>query len=117
MKTKKDFLENYASNSELAQKTLNQGGLSWLEIKEMGWDAYTVNTGSVPGMIYYADTVSFAKKNHFLILQALDRFEDETGGRLKNKPSLTDEAQYFNWLAWFAWENTMSEVLSYLEID
>jgi len=116
MKTKKDFLNN-CSNPELAKKTLNAGGLSWEQIKKMGWDAYTANTGAVPGMIYYTDTVKFAKKNHLLILQALDQFKDETGAKLDNKPNPTNKQLYFNWLAWFAWENTMSEVLNYLEID
>lgn len=116
MKTKKDFLENYASIPDLAKKVLTAGGLSWDEINEMGWDAYDAGTGSVPGMIYYSDTVKFAKTNHLLILQALDNFEQEYG-RLENKPSPLDEDYYFNWLAWFAWENTISEVLSYLEID
>jgi len=117
MKTKKDFLNNFSNNPELAEKVLKQGGLTWSEIKEMGWDAYTANTGSVPGMIYYSDTVPFSEKNHLLILKTLDEFERETGSPLENKPSPTDETQYFNWLAWFAWENTMSEVLNYLEID
>ena len=73
------------------------------------------SSGSIPGMIYYSDTVPFAKKNHLLILQALDNFENECG-KLENKPSPTDETQYFNWLAWFAWENTISEVLNYLDV-
>lgn len=113
MKTKSDFLNEYASHPELARKTLNAGGLSWLDIKDMMWDAYDASSGSVPGMIYYADTVKFAKQNHLLILQALDQFEDECGKL--NKPNPTSETRYFNWLAWFAWENTMSEVLNYLE--
>lgn len=117
MKTKADFLNNYSRNPELAKKTLKAGSLTWDEIKEMGWDAYAANTGAVPGMIYYTDTIKFAKKNHLLILRALDEFENETGAKLDSKPSTIDETQYFNWLAWFAWENTMSEVLSYLEID
>lgn len=111
MKTKKDFLENYSQNPKLAKKVLKAGGLSWSEIKEMGWDAYDPRSGSVPGMIYYADTVSFAKKNHLLILEALSNFESEL-----DKPSLANKNEYFNWLSWFAWENTMSEVLNYLEL-
>jgi hypothetical protein len=114
MKTKKDFLQNNCSNPELAKKVLKAGGLSWIEIKEMGWNAYAANTGAVPGMIYYSDTVNFAKKNLVLIMDSLNRFEKECG-RLENKPT-DDETAFYNWLAWFAWENTMSEVLSYLEI-
>jgi len=116
MKTKKDFLTNYATNPDLAKKVLNKGGLSWAEIKNMGWDAYDAGSGAVPGMIYYSDTVPFAKRNHLLILQALEQFEQECG-RLEGKPTPTNETQYFNWLAWFAWENTMGEVLNYLDIN
>lgn len=114
MKTQKEFLADYSTNPELAKKALKAGGLSWSEINEMRWDAYAANTGAVPGMIYYKDTVKFAKRNHLLILQALDEFEQDCG-RCENKPSTQDETTYFNWLAWFAWENTMSEVLNYLE--
>lgn len=112
MKTKKDFLNNYSSNPELAKKTLNQGGVSWSDLKEYPQDYYTANTGAVTGMIYYSDTVKFAKKNIFLILQALNQFESECGQL--DKPT-DDETTYYNWLAWFAWENTMGEVLNYLE--
>ena len=113
MKTKKDFIENYSSNPELARKALNAGKVDWADIIKYPNDYYAANTGSVTGMIYYSDTVKFAKKNHLLILQALDNFERECGKL--DKPSTEDETQYFNWLAWFAWENTMSEVISYLE--
>lgn len=113
--SQEDFIENYATYPELAEATLIQGGLDWDDIEEMGYDAYDAGIGSVPGMIYYSDTVPFAKDHHLEILQALQEFEEETG-TLPNKPSPTDETQYFNWLAWFAWENTMSEVLNYMEL-
>jgi hypothetical protein len=54
---------------------------------------------------------SLAKINH---LQILETFESECV-RLESKPNPKDEAQYFNWLSWFAWENMMSETLSYLK--
>ena len=114
MKTKSEFLSNYASNPNLAKKVLSQGGVEWNDIRQYPDDYYAANTGAVPGMVYYSDTVKFAKKHHLEILQQLDEFEDECG-RLENRPRATDETQYFNWLAWFAWENTMSEVINYLE--
>lgn len=113
MKTKKEFLTNYSSNPELAKKVLKAGGLTWEEIKEYPNDYYDASSGSVPGMIYYHDTVKFAKRNIISILNALNQFENEFG-LLENKPT-DDETQYYNWLAWFAWENTMIEVLHYLE--
>lgn len=125
MKTKKEFLSNYASNPKLAELTLKQGDVDWSDIVERPNDYYDASSGSVSGMIYYVDTVNFAKDNHLLILQALQEFEDEVG-QLTNKPKLSynsrtneweNETQYFNWLSWFAWEYTMGEVIDYLYID
>jgi hypothetical protein len=114
MKTKKEYLENYASNPELARKTLNAGGLTWKKINERKWEVYDPSTGVVPGMIYYADTVKFAKKNESEILEQLREFESECGQL--DMPRYSDcTKHYYNWLAWFAWENTMSEILNYLE--
>ena len=113
-KSKKQFLENYSSNPEFHAKVLRQGNIEWKLLKENPNDYYAANSGSVPGMIYYKDTVAFAKKHHLEILQILDEFECDCG-KLENKPSPTDETQYFNWLAWFAWESMMSEVISFLE--
>lgn len=113
-KTKKKFLENYASNLELSKLILEQGDVDWVDIVERPHDYYDPSSGSVPGLIYYEDTVKFGKDNHLLILQVLQDFEDEVG-QLKNKPKPTDETEYFNWLSWFAWEHTMSEVINYLE--
>jgi hypothetical protein len=114
MKTKKEFLENFANNPELAEKTLKAGQLTWREINEMKWDAYAANTGLVPGMIYYDDTVKFAKQNERLILEQLREIERECGQL--DVPRYSDvPTQYYNWLAWFAWENTMVEVLSFID--
>ena len=114
MRTKTDFLSNYSSNPDLAKATINAGGLTWKEIKDMMWDAYDASSGAVPGMIYYSDTVKFAKKYQAEIHEQLRTFEDECG-KLDCPRFSEDETQYYNWLAWFAWENTMSEILNYLE--
>lgn len=95
---------------ELAKKALKAGGLSWAEIKQMGWDCYAANTGAVPGMIYYRDTEPFGKRNVTLIAKAAK----EIGMSEQFAEKLADED--YNWLAWFAWEYTMSEVLNYLEV-
>jgi hypothetical protein len=113
--SKKQFLENYSSFPSFHKELLKQGDVQWALIKEYPQDYYTANSGSVPGMIYYKDTVAFAKKYHLSILQILDEFESGCG-KLKNKPSPQDETNYFNWLSWFAWENMMSEIISFLEI-
>ena len=113
--TKKKFLENYSSFPNFHRKLLKQGNVVWSILRENPQDYYTANSGSVSGMIYYKDTVAFAKKYHLSILQILDEFECDCG-KLENKPSPQDETNYFNWLTWFAWENMMSEIISFLEI-
>ena len=112
--SKKTFLENHSSFPNFHKKLLEQGDVEWALIKEYPQDYYAANSGSVPGMLYYTDTVAFAKKHHLSILQILEEFECDCG-KLENKPSATNEVQYFNWLSWFAWENMMSEVISFLE--
>lgn len=112
--SKKTFLENYSSSPEFHKKVLKQGGVEWSTLMKYPEDYYAANSGSVPGMIYYKDTITFSKRNHLTILQILDEFENECG-KLERKPSPTDEDLYFNWLSWFAWENMMSEVISFVE--
>jgi hypothetical protein len=111
---KKTFLKSYSSAPKFHKELLKQGKVEWSLLKENPEDYYAANSGSVPGMIYYADTVSFAKKHHLQILQILEDFESECG-KLDNKPGPLDEVQYYNWLSWFAWESMMSEILSFLD--
>ena len=114
--SKKTFLENYSSFSNFHKELLKQGDVEWSLLIQYPQDYYAANNGSVPGMIYYTDTVTFAKKHHLSILQILDEFECDCG-KLENKPSPTDETNYFNWLSWFAWESMMSEIISFLEME
>ena len=111
--SKKTFLENHSSFPTFHKKLLKQGDVEWSLLKKYPEDYYAADSGSVPGMIYYTDTVAFAKKHHLSILQILDEFECDSG-KLENKPSSIDEVQYFNWLSWFAWESMMGEILSFL---
>jgi hypothetical protein len=112
--SKKKFLENHSSFPNFHEKVLEQSGLEWKLLIEHPQDYYAADSGSVPGMIYYTDTVAFAKKHHLSILQILEEFESDCG-KLENKPSPQDETQYFNWLSWFAWESMMSEIISFAE--
>jgi hypothetical protein len=112
--SKKTFLENHSSFPNFHKKLLKQGDVEWSLLKKYPEDYYAADSGSVPGMIYYTDTVAFAKKYHLSILQILEEFEYDCG-TLENKPSPQDETQYFNWLSWFAWESMMSEIISFLE--
>lgn len=111
---KKEFLENHSSFPEFHKVLLKQSGLEWKQLIEQPQDYYTADSGSVPGFIFYNETVAFGKKHHPVILQILDEFES-CCGKLENKPSPTDETQYFNWLSWFAWESMMSEVIAFVE--
>ena len=111
---KKDFLENYSTFPNFHEKMLEQSGLEWKQLIEHPQDYYAADSGSVPGFIFYNDTVAFGNKYHLSILQILDEFES-CCGKLEKKPSPTDETQYFNWLSWFAWESMMSEVISFVE--
>ena len=110
----KKFLENFSSFPEFHKKVLKQGGVDWKQLIKNPQDYDAADSGSVPGFIYYKDTVAFAKKYHLSILQILDEFECDCE-KLENKPSPTDETQYFNWLSWFAWESMMREIISFLE--
>ena len=110
MKTKKDFLSNN-NNPELAKKVFNQLGTTWKELCENINDYRDAGNG-ISGFIYYSETISFTKRNIHLILKALNDFENECGNL---KKPIDDHDTYYNWLAWFALENTINDVMSYLE--
>ncbi|KGL62333.1 hypothetical protein [Polaribacter sp. Hel1_85] len=112
--SKKDFLKNHSSFPEFHKKVLKQSGLEWKQLIEHPQDYYAANSGSVPGFIFYNDTVAFAKKHHLVILQILDEFESECG-KLENKSSPQDKTSYYNWLAWFAYESMFSEIIAFVE--
>lgn len=113
MKTLKKFLAGYSSRPDLHGKVWKMGGVPFSEFKERPMDFYAANTGAVSGMIYYEDTVHFAKKNLVLIMDALNDFEKECG-LIPDKPT-DDPTQFYNWLTWFAWESMAGELMNYLE--
>ena len=112
---KQTFLTEYSQFPELAKVCLNQSGLTWSEIKQRPEDFCDASSGSVPGFIYYTDTTKFAKKHLLKILEALHTFEYECGQLNKPTISKDGETTYLNWLARFAWENTMSDVMNALQ--
>lgn len=111
--SKKNFLNNYSSHSELHKELLEQGEIPWKLIREYPQDYYNPISGSVTGLIYYQDTIAFGKKHHLEILKVIQDLEEEYGRSIQ-RPKPTDESQYFNFLTWFAWESMMGEVMSYL---
>lgn len=106
---KADFLKS-CTNPDLSKKVLEQ-----IDDDESVFqypNDYRDASGGVSGFIYYAETLKFAKENLFLITNALNAFENECG-RLE-KPQ-DDETQYYNWMSWFALENTIDELINFLE--
>lgn len=97
---------------ELAQKVINQMDLDFREIIERPYDFQNANAG-VSGFIYYSETTEFAKSNLWAITKALNEWEQELGEPIK-KP-IEDETQYLNWLAWFALEIIINEIIQFTE--
>jgi hypothetical protein len=101
---KKDFLEQ-CNNAKLSKAVLKQLTASWWEIKERPEDFRNAQHG-IGGFIYYNETEKFAKKNIVEILEVLEQFEEETCSFIKKD---------LNNLAWFALENTIQEVMYFIE--
>lgn len=68
-------------------------------------------SGMVGSLIYYNDTIPFAKKHIEEIMLLLEETEEETGERLKMT------TPYLNWLAWFGFEETARKIADELEIE
>ncbi len=102
------------SNPQFFPKVWEMGGVDWDSFVKHPNDYYDPSSGSVPGCIYYSDTVKFAKANHEAILIELCEFEQEYGP-LNNKPLITEGTTYYNWLTWFAWEHMCSELIAFIE--
>jgi hypothetical protein len=112
--TQAQFIKS-TNNPTLTRAILKQGDVDWADLIKYPEDYSDAGSGSVSGMIYYADTVKFGKKYQNAILDELEEFEEETGGKLK-KPKRSDSTQYYNWLSWFAWENMMSNLRGQLDV-
>ncbi len=109
--TKAKFLEN-SSHPELTKAVLDQLDVPWSELCANISDYRDASAG-VPNFIYYEETVEFAKKNLVLIMNALNELENDIGAPLK-KPT-DSETQFYNWLAWFALENCVGDLMRALE--
>lgn len=96
---------------ELTSAVLEQLNTDWDELSEYCEDYRDASAG-IGGFTYYNETVQFAKDNIFSILKVLNEFESECG--LLEKPN-DDETQYYNWLAWFALESVIQELIDYKE--
>lgn len=118
MKTLKNFFENHTSiPAAFARKIWKAGRVSWADFKSCPNDYHAADTGAVGGMIYYRETVPFGKRHQAEITALVHELESEIGEPLSNKPNIFEdgETQYFNWLAWFAWETLAGKLINYLE--
>ena len=100
---------------KLARAVLNQlrrHGLDWHTLSKHPQDYRDARAG-VNGFIYYSETIPFAKRNMVGITLFLREFEQEIGTPLKG-PKEDDEqhTQYLNWLAWFALEYVVDEIMT-----
>jgi hypothetical protein len=62
--SEKEFLENHSSFPEFHKKVILKSRLEWKQLIEHSQDFYAADSGSVPGFIYYKDTVNFAKSTN-----------------------------------------------------
>lgn len=109
--TKNNFIK-HSSNPELTRAVLNQCGVDWEDLLEYPYDYMDAGNG-VSGFIYYSETVPFAQKHLVLIMNAINEYENDIGEPLK-KPT-DDETQFYNWLAWFALESVVNEIVMFKE--
>jgi len=107
-KTKQDYLKNFTNYPELAKKVLNQIN-DWKSIKTYPEDYLNASKG-ISGFIYSEDTDKFTRKNIFLILKALENYQDKTGEAYRS-----DQISNLNWLAEFACETITHEIYQYLK--
>lgn len=116
-KTFEDFIENHYKGeySELFTNLWEVAGVDFEEFVEYPHDFASPSSGSVPGLIYYADTTEIARNNIEDILRLVldkERFSNESVFTYKNQQM---DNEPLNALAWFAWEELFSELLEYLQ--
>lgn len=114
MKLKKDFLSECIF-PELYRKMLNQGGVTWYDIRNYPDDYRDAGSGSVPGIIYYSDTAEFYRKNSALIHQYIDYLNAEGLEVVNPYNPVHDQISYENWSVWVVWESMMADIIIFLE--
>lgn len=111
-KTLSNFFEQ-CSHPYFFKKVWNQSGLRFSDVKRYPHDFRDPSSGSVPGFIYYHDTENFAKNNMIWILQLVAEFDKETGSNTIVRANET--GSLLNFLAWFAYESFIIELIDFLE--
>lgn len=71
-------------------------------------------SGIVAGLIYYADSLPFAKKHFDDIVDIYQLQADDLGK--DNMPNPMLESSPLNWIAWYGYEETVRELADELDI-
>ena len=111
-KTLTNFFDQ-CSNPYLFKKVWKRSGLRFSDVKRYPHDFRDPSSGSVPGFIYYSDTEKFAKNNRDLIHQHVAEFDKETGSNTPLRAYAS--CNPLNFLAWFAYESFIIELIDFLE--
>ena len=103
-------IETYLKFEEdgLTEAVLRECGVDFEDLWKYPEDYCDASSGSLPGFIYYNDTVRFAKEHLVPIMNMLNEFENELGAPL-DKPT-ESEIQFYNWMCWFAAECVMHKM-------
>lgn len=109
-KTLKDFFENHASYPKIYARVWRKAGVDFKEFKEYPNDYRDPSSGSVPGMIYYYDTVPFGKRNFHV---ALD-IANDVDMSIKDFQH-EDRTIDYNKVSWFLYEMMIIELIDYVE--
>lgn len=105
---------NFEQTSQpvLFSKVWGKGQVEEIDFLERPQDYRDPSSGSVTGLIYYDDTVSFAKDNLFDILKMVDEFNIQGFGIELPNISEVGETGYYNHLAWLTWELMHIEIIN-----
>lgn len=116
METTQKTLQNFfdqCSQPYFFKKVWTQSGLRFSDVKRYPHDFRNPADGSVPGFIYYSDIENFAKNNMVWILQLVAEYDKETGSNTLVRAHET--GSHLNFLAWFAYESFIIELINFLE--
>lgn len=111
--TEEQFIKD-STNPDLTRAVLEQIGVDWEDLKDYPEDYRDAGNG-VSGFIYYNETVPFAQSHLITIMNAVNQFENETGCVLDKHTY--DKTQFYNWLAWFALESVVQDLIDIKERD
>ena len=116
METTQKTLSNFfdqCSHPYFFKRVWTKSGLRFSDVKRYPHDFRDPSSGCAPGFIYYCDTEKFAKNNMVWILQLVADFDNETGANTLVRAH--EMGSPLNFLAWFAYESFIIELIDFLE--